>query len=407
MHQFPSAQPIRTTPDNEFAARTMTQRLPANIANVIAAHEDYPSHTAAALTQLSAGIAGNHPIPPPPIPSWDYERWQSEYAPYATDTWHDTEWFFAETYAFRLILAASRYFETGIDPYGPMKTAEIDSGAAFLPVQRFFAPGGPAAPVLDHGAVSAATDVPADARETLLEEALHLSMWGNKADISFAAGGALDHSAGERELLLRDDSVAAAEILVDTTGPVHIIMDNSGAELAGDLVAALTIIRLTTRPVVLHPKLYPTYVSDTTVQDIHIYLARAAQSEDTTVRRLAAAVHVEFDRGVLSLAPDDYWCGTRFLTAMPTRIRGALAGAELLIVKGDFNYRRVFRDTIWPADTDPRAAAGAAFPYPILLLRTMKSDCLVGVAERVTSPLDQTEPGWRTAGRRGVIQLLR
>ena len=145
----------------------------------------------------------------------------------------------------------------------------------------------------------------------------------------------------------------------------------------------------------------------TTVQDIHIYLARAAQSEDTTVRRLAAAVHVEFDRGVLSLAPDDYWCGTRFLTAMPTRIRGALAGAELLIVKGDFNYRRVFRDTIWPADTDPRAAAGAAFPYPILLLRTMKSDCLVGVAERVTSPLDQTEPGWRTAGRRGVIQLLR
>lgn len=406
MHQFPNAQPIRTTSDNEFAARTMTHRLPANIANVIAAHEDYPSPTAKALSQLSSAIAGDHPIPPPPIPSWDHERWQSEYAPYATDTWHDTEWFFAETYAFRLILAASRYFETGIDPYGPMKTAEIDSGAAFLPVQRFFAPGGPAAPVLEHGSMSAAAEVSADAREALLEEALHLSMWGNKADISFAAGGALDHSAGERELLLRDDSGAAAEILAGATGPVHIIMDNSGAELAGDLVAALTIIRLTATPVVLHPKLYPTYVSDTTVEDIHIYLARAAQSEDTTVRRLAAAVQAEFDRGALSLAPDDYWCGTRFLTSMPTRIREALAGAGLVIVKGDFNYRRVFRDTIWPAGTDPRAAAGAAFPYPILLLRTMKSDCLVGVAEHVTSPLDETEPGWRTAGRRGVIQLL-
>ncbi|MFW5826606.1 MAG: ARMT1-like domain-containing protein [Alkalispirochaeta sp.] len=400
MHRIPTAHPIRTTVDNPFAARTMTHRLPANIANVIRAHSDYPPAVTKALEDLSAAISGDHPLPPPPLPAWDYDTWYAEYEPYAGDSWHDTEWFFAETYAFRLILSAGRYFETGIDPYGPMKAAELDSGAPFLPIQRFFAAEGPAAPLLHGGSVSA------EAAPALLEEALHLSMWGNKADISFAAGGALDHSAGERELLLRDDSVAAAEILSGTRGPVHIIMDNSGAELAGDVVAALTIIRLTGAPVVLHPKLYPTYVSDTTVEDIHTYLARAAASTDAAVRALSSAVQAEFRSGALTIAPDDFWCTTRFLTMMPPRIETVLDGAGLVIVKGDFNYRRVFRDTIWSPGTEPTAAAGRTFPYPILLLRTMKSDCLVGVPREITEPLDTTEPGWRTAGRRGVIQLV-
>ncbi|MFW5695036.1 MAG: ARMT1-like domain-containing protein [Alkalispirochaeta sp.] len=400
MHHIPAAHPIRTTADNQFAAQTMTHRLPANIANVIQAHPDYPPNVTRALSQLSEEIAGNHPIPPPPLPAWDHDVWREEYRPYAGDTWHDTEWFFAETYAFRLLLAAGRYFETGIDPYGPMKAAELDSGAPFFPVQRFFAPEGPAAPLLEGEQVAAAA-VPA-----LLEEALHLSMWGNKADISFAAGGPLDHSAGERQLLLRDDSAAAAEILAGEGGTIHIIMDNSGAELAGDLVAALTIIRLTGAAVTLHPKLYPTYVSDTTVDDIHTYLNRSAESTDEVVRHFAAAVRTEFNSGTLSLAPDDYWCTTRFLVAMPPRIASTLQGATLVIVKGDFNYRRVFRDTIWSPDITPQAAAGTTFPYPILLLRTMKSDCLTGVARTVTDSLDTTERGWRTAGKRGVIQLV-
>jgi hypothetical protein len=36
----------------------------------------------------------------------------------------------------------------------------------------------------------------------------------------------------------------------------------------------------------------------------------------------------------------------------------------------------------------------------------MKSDTLVGVDEAVVSRLDQEEPGWRTAGKRGVVQLV-
>lgn len=391
MDHFPEPTPIRTSGHSRFAADTMTTRLPANIRNVIAAHADWSPLIRDNLARLADQIAGNGAIPALNVPAWDVAAWERARAPFAADRWHDTEWFFGETYGFRLILEATRYFETGIDPYGPMKEAELAAGTAFLPVTRFLA-----------------ADIPSGAR---LEEALHLCMWGNKADISFAAGGTLDHSAGEPELLLRDDGAAAAAILerngaAGAPRPVHIIMDNSGAELAGDLVLTHTILQETEAPVVLHPKLYPTYVSDTTVADIHTYLARALAADDPRLRQFAAEVRREFDLGRITIAPDDYWCGTEFLAAMPERIERALAGAALVVVKGDFNYRRVFRDTIWPAGTDPAAAVGRALPYPILLLRTMKSDCLVGVEPAITSPLDVAEPGWRTAGRRGVIQLV-
>jgi hypothetical protein len=400
----------------------MTDRLPTNIRNVIRVN-DYPSSISIALEELAREIAGNDVIPPPPFPAWDYDTWNTEWEPHRDTRWHDIEWFFGETYGFRLLLERTRYFETGIDPFLPLKQRESDAGSVFLPIQRFFAPGSPAELLLN-SSVPTATSVPSftsvpgslvtggleitDAL-VVLEDALHLSMWGNKADISFASGGELDHSSGDRELLILDHSGdGARRILADATPnrPVHIIMDNSGAELAGDLILALVIVTLTGARVVLHPKLYPTYVSDTTAQDIHYYLRIAAHHDDPTVRGFAAAIDSLLHSPAITIAPDDYWCTARFMADMPPRIEHLLSNASAVIVKGDFNYRRVMRDTIWPAETDPRAASGITLPVPLILLRTLKSDCLVGVPKTSTTVLDTDEPGWRTAGRRGVIQLV-
>lgn len=430
MHHTLDPQPIRTTPNNDFAHNTVTHRLPKNIRTVRELN-DFHASISKALDSLADEIANNAVIPPPPFPAWDTDTWLAEWSPYEGARWHDIQWFFGETYGFRLLLERTRYFETYHDPYSPLKQREIDSGSAFLPIQRFFAPGAPPATLLgatragasvpnvagaggaNRGAVGSSVptgaSVPADTAFAILEEALHISMWGNKADISFASGGELDHSAGERELLLIDHSVEAAESILDSARegrPLHIVMDNSGAELAGDLVLAFVAVRVTGTSVVLHPKLYPTYVSDTTARDIHHYLEAAATHADDTVRRFADAVTRLIDEGSIVIAPDDYWCTTRFLLQMPPRVHRALNAGSFVVVKGDFNYRRVMRDTIWPSDTDPHAAAAVDLKVPLLLLRTMKSDCLVGVPATTTTALDASEPGWRTAGKRGVIQLL-
>lgn len=432
MQPKPVPNPIRTTSANAFAHATMTDRLPANIRNVIRVN-DFPSSISTALEELARHIAGNEEIPPPPFPAWDHDTWNAEWKPHRNARWHDMEWFFGETYGFRLLLERTRYFETGIDPFLPLKQREIDSGSAFLPIQRFFAPGSPAATLLE-------TSVPAPAagsastervgasvgrsdasvplgflRSTvsdalpLIKEALHLSMWGNKADISFVSGGELDHSSGDRELLILDHSGDGARRILNHAAPdrpVHIIMDNSGAELAGDLVLAMVVVAITGARVILHPKLYPTYVSDTTAQDIHRFLRVAANHQDATVRCFAGAMEPLLESLSITIAPDDYWCTARFMTDMPPRITRLLSDASVIIVKGDFNYRRVMRDTVWPAGIDPRAASGIPLPVPFLLLRTLKSDCLVGVPKSTASVLDTDEPGWRTAGRRGVIQLV-
>jgi hypothetical protein len=466
-------QPIRTTADNAFAHDTMVRRLPANIRNIIASHTEYSDEITARLEQLAADIAGNAIIPPLPLPAADAEHWHAAYDRRAGERWHDTDWFFGETYGFRLILSAARFFETLIDPFAPMKERELASGAPFLPVERFFGEDGPGKPLLSAAerVANAASGLAANAkhpantenrrasmetspfapneRRALLEAAIHVCIWGNRADISFTAGGELDHSAGDSALLLSDDSAAAADLLATNKHPVHIVMDNSGAELAGDLVLALAITTLTGAAVVLHPKAYPTYVSDTIVADVHTWLHRAAAysvahpdaahpaatqraaaysvatqrtaaaqrtaatqhatspSGDDVIPRFSRAVSAAFSTGMITLAPDHYWCETEFLTEMPPRLTRLFSDAGLVIVKGDFNYRRATRDTIWAPDTTIKDAMGLTQPQPPwLLLRTMKSDCLAGVPSTKTNQLDRDEPGWRTAGRHGVIQLI-
>ncbi len=390
MSTFPIPQPIRTDGTNRFAADTMERRLPRNIRNIMEHNARFPPSVCTALERLAGEISGDATLPPPPLPGWDYDRWEREYALREGQRWHDTDWFFGETYAFRLILDRVRYFETLEDPYAPLKIRELDSGAPFLPIRCYVE----------------SREMPHIEKETLIEEAIHLSLWGNRADISFTAGGALDHSKGDSALLIQDDTDRIIRSLSTTDGTIHIVMDNSGAELAGDLVLAGALVDLLGRKVVLHPKLYPTYVSDTTPADIRLFLSRAEGSDHISVAEWARHLENVLDEGHITVAPDDYWCGVRFVCDMPARIARLFSSDGMVFIKGDFNYRRVFRDTLWPAEIDPVAAIGMTPLAPLALLRTMKSDCLVGVDDQTRRNLDVSEGEWRTAGKRGVLQFV-
>ena len=58
---------------------------------------------------------------------------------------------------------------------------------------------------------------------------------------------------------------------------------------------------------------------------------------------------------------------------------------------------------MWPAGAT-FADATAYFPAPLIALRTMKSDALVGLPADQLARLDATDRDWRINGRRGVIQ---
>jgi hypothetical protein len=144
------------------------------------------------------------------------------------------------------------------------------------------------------------------------------------------------------------------------------------------------------------------FVSDATERDVWDLVA-AMRAKGGAAADLALRLAAAFDDERLRVLPDFFWNGPRFLWNRPDRLARELDQAAIVVFKGDANYRRVVGDAIWP-DGATFADATAYFPAPLVCLRTMKSDALVGVPVSRTEELDRLDPEWRINGRRGVIQ---
>jgi hypothetical protein len=149
--------------------------------------------------------------------------------------------------------------------------------------------------------------------------------------------------------------------------------------------------------VTLHLKPRPHFVSDATARDLADCLAALASAgAGEAGERLRAAA----GRGTLGIEADPFWCA-------PLELRDAPPGllrADLVVLKGDLNYRRLVGDAAWPAST-PFADA-VQLPAPVAVLRTLKSDVLVGADPAVVARLDVDTPGWRSEGSRALVQVL-
>ena len=90
---------------------------------------------------------------------------------------------------------------------------------------------------------------------------------------------------------------------------------------------------------------------------------------------------------------------------MPPHLRGELAQAALVVVKGDVNYRRLLDDRHWPHTTRMEDVT-AYFPAPFVALRTLKGEIMVGLASGQAEQLAVEDPDWLIDGKRGVIHLV-
>ena len=374
--------PFSTDGSNPFAHRTMKVRVPKIVEEVQRLNPDYPPQVQRALEVLRVGLETDALIPMLNLPAPDYDEWAAIYRP--GDTWLHTEWFYAEITLYRHIIQAVRWWETGRDPFAPKKIEEIEGSALWKFLDT----------VLTHE--------PANVEDRLLA-LVQTMLWGNRIDLSFAAS--LAHgSTWNSEDLIADDSALAVEHLLRQRGMVHILADNTGTELAADLafIDALLDTHLAER-VIYHVKMYPTFVSDSTVEDARLFLDRL-KARGGPAHALAERLRAAMNDGRLRLAPDLYWNLPRWLWDAPARLSQLFEQAALVIVKGDLNYRRATGDAIWPEDTT-FAQAVDYFPAPLLALRTLKSDGLVGLRPGLADELDRVDPEWRVNGRRGVIQF--
>jgi hypothetical protein len=372
--------PLRTDGSNAFARYSMEVRVPRIARDLLDKNLTLSTASRDAIEQLARSIEESGPLPTPRPPAPDVDAWTAAHAEHAGERWLDAEWFHAELAFYREVAHACRFWETGLDPFAPAKDEELAGERPWARLEQTLAREG--------------------SRKQRVAELLDACLWGNRVDLSYTVGASRDHRHDDD--LLVDDRLAAVPLLVREGAHVHVVADNAGTELALDLALVDLLLEDPACRVTIHLKMQPVFVSDALAADVWSTLQRM-RGRGGPPSGVAVRLEGAFDGGRLVLAPDPFWSGPRFLWEAPAHLIRALADATIVVIKGDANYRRVTGDALWPPDA-PFAEAASYLPFPLLCLRTMKSDSVLGLPAGVAERLDASHSAWRIDARRGLAQ---
>lgn len=419
MQPSPTPAPSLTLPDplraaeiSSFTNYSVVVRLPEIAQRTMAEnhfHSDINHRVERLVSEIHAGqVRKLHGIPA------EY-GWDEYVKPYLGSSWLTIPWFFAEEYFYLRMLEACRYFEPGPgylrDPYAQQKRLGLETTRDLIHQMakqtRF------------------ALDWVENWRESLTRLLL-ADLWGNQNDLSMwpveqngdgntLSGGsaapdganpkAIDNLVTAREHVLSDDTsvfLDAVDRLDMEKARVDFILDNAGYELATDL--ALADFLLGSRrasQIVLHAKRYPVFVSDALEQDIHDTLDWLAFSANDAEHEMAIRLRLRLVNGTLRLSKHAFWTSPLAAWEMPVDLMKEINQSDLLIWKGDANYRRLLGDRHWPLDT-PFSSIVSYFKPAVLALRTCKSEIGVGIHPDRIPAEDET---WQFNGKWGLIQF--
>jgi uncharacterized protein with ATP-grasp and redox domains len=397
--------PLLCSEPGSFAHFTVTVRLP-NILRVVLAENAFPAQVEERLKAMLAEIPQGQvqPLEDPGAP--DVEDWAQYVIPYLDQVWVQLPWFFAETYFYRRILEATGYFQPGptlgLDPFIAQKRRVLAQG---------------------EGALRALSTQVHDLREQAqadpalkargLKRLIGLNLWGNQADLSMWSvddEGRPEHTDLQQQEahLLVDDSAAIVEHLLSRQDQprVDFILDNAGPELLFDLALTDYLLATGTAGTVrYHLKLHPTFVSDAMIKDVVETVGVLAAHADPRIRALADRLRKHLEAGRLQLQMDRFWNSPLPMWEMPARVRRELERSDLLISKGDANYRRLLGDLHWPPTT-PAADVLRYAPAPLAALRVAKGEIVVGLQPGQPEALFEKDPNWMVDGQWGLIQFV-
>jgi uncharacterized protein with ATP-grasp and redox domains len=383
---------LMTSEEGSFAQGTILNRKPQIIRQVLAGH-DYPDDIVMALEAYSDEILTST-MKPLTEDIGLADEWNRVLSALGNPRWLDAPWYFAEVFFYRRLLEIVRYYQPGpwhlVDPFHPQKIRQTQSDLATFAVLW-----------------NQILSVDLSDRFELL---LHSTLWGNRTDLSNFSMGA--SAAGGLAV-----SEEAHRILIDHTADVHrllearvervdFINDNVGSDLIFDLaLAAFLLEQGWAKQIVMHLKAQPFFVSDAMPADAQMTIDQMQSHPDEAVRALGMQLSDCQRSGCLIFLSDPFWNSWYFFTELTPEIQSELERSDLIIIKGDANYRRVIEDRHWPHTTRIEDI-NHSLPRPFLLLRTLKAELMAGLMPGQSEQLSAEDPNWLTDGVRGVIQLV-
>ena len=382
--------PLMTSEPGSFARKTIVERKPQIIDQVIV-DNDYTAGVVKSLDTFKQEIA-SQPVRPLVEDAPGVASWNRELAAYEGRTWLELPWYFAETYFYRRLLEVVGYFQPGPhqghDPFRVQKRAQIELAVARLAGDW-------------EGLDSADPDL-------AFEALLHSCLWGNRADLSnqtvrLGVSGGLA-ARDERHNILIDHTEEVRRIVTGGIRRVDFVNDNVGLDLLFDLALSDLVLRQGwVGRVVCHLKDHPFFVSDAMPRDLHATLSLLAVSPTASVRALGERLRRYVETGDLTLEAEPFWTSYLMYRDFPPTLCDTLARSDLVILKGDVNYRRLLDDRHWP-HTTPLEEIAAYFPAPFLVLRTLKGEIQVGLEPGQAEALASEDAGWLINGQRGLVQ---
>ncbi|CAI0647045.1 unnamed protein product [Colletotrichum noveboracense] len=337
-------------------------------------------------------------------------------------TWLNVPWLYCECYLFRRI---STYFakSTHWKSYDVFARQKISTFRSSRPAVVELASKYKDIVEQIRSNKGAANDEAAE--KLLFTEMCEICLWGNATDLSLLTSltyediqklqGSEARKASEKKIIA-NDLPAVYELLKKAKAEgkaerrIDIVLDNAGFELYVDLILAgyLLSAGLATH-VVLHPKSIPWFVSDVLPGDFAQLLSAIAApkpfyetpSEDeqlqnkipeplsSTDEANLSFLFQEWSRfhaeGQLILRPNRYWTHPGPFWQLPEEAKDLyedLKASEVVIFKGDLNYRKLTGDADWDAATPFTEAIknlGPGSGVNVLALRTCKADVVVGL----------------------------
>lgn len=322
-----------------------------------------------------------------------------------SELFFDTCWLHAECYLYRKL---SSYFENcrwikNFDYFAKQKNHALDISVKVM-----------------EAVVEATRNL--DSSPDTFRRIMKLTLWANRCDLSISAGKEVKPSDNAFEIiddldasLIVEDALLAWKCLADAKQQdaviVDFICDNAGYELFTDFILAEHIIetKLATK-VRFNVKPIPWFISDVTPHDFKWTLEYLRNHSSKNLQDVGKKWSKMVENGQFEMTFDYFWTSPYEFYRMQEinpKLYEQIGEAQLLIIKGDLNYRKLIGDFTWEFTEDFDVCLRGFRPTNLVSLRTVKADMICGMKHGKAKELFAKDPGWMLTGDYGLIQFAK
>ncbi|XP_043858440.1 damage-control phosphatase ARMT1-like isoform X2 [Dromiciops gliroides] len=254
---------------------------------------------------------------------------------------------------------------------------------------------------------------------------LQISLWGNKCDLSLSGGQSSSQMSSPltaledlKPFILVNNMDNLWSVLINRKKMsqekfpsirVDFVLDNAGFELVTDLVMAdfLLTSKLATE-IHFHGKSIPWYVSDTNKNDINWVLEELKAANTKCMFECGVNWELYFKKHTWIYQDHMFWTLPHEYCTMAQvapDLYAELQKSNLILFKGDLNYRKLVADRKWEFTVPFHQALNGFHPAPLCSIRTVKAEVQVGLAPGQGEQVTVSDPNWMTTGKYGIFQF--